>query len=261
MGDRSFRQIVAGELDPELKKTAGLSLTNKLLVGLIIVAAAGAILETEPTVAIGHEWQFRVLEIVVGCLFLVEYLARLWTAPDNPRRVGQRWARLKYAFSFAALIDLAAVVPILVFVNVNSVVFLRFVRIMRIIRLAKLGRLSQSWNELVTAVHSRRFELLLTLGLAIVLMLISSTLLYWAEGGIQPDKFGSIPRALWWSVVTLTTVGYGDVYPITPIGKFCSAIVSLVGIGLIALPTGILAAAFSDSVQRKTGDSRISEDD
>lgn len=78
-------------------------------------------------------------------------------------------------------------------------------------------------------------------------------LLYWAEADSQPDKFGSIPRSLWWSVVTLTTVGYGDVYPVTPLGKFFSGLVAIAGIGLIAMPTGILAAAFSDAVQRRKG--------
>lgn len=241
---------MASELDPELKITPGLSLTNQLLVGLIIIAAAGAVLETESSLSFNYEWQFRSLEIAVGCIFLIEYLARLWTAPENPRHGQGRWARLRYALSPAALIDLAAILPMLIASGGSSSVVLRIVRVMRIVRLGKLGRLSRAWVELVSAVRSRRFELGLTLTLACILMLVSSTLLYWAEGDAQPEKFGSIPRALWWSVVTLTTVGYGDVYPITALGKVCSAIVSLIGIGLIALPTGILAAAFSEAVHR-----------
>ena len=261
MGYLSFRKAVATELDPELKRTPGLSLTNRLLVGIIITAAAGAVVETEPAIAAGREWQFRSLEIAVGCIFLVEYLARLWIVPENPRHGRRRWARLRYSLSFPALIDLAAVVPILVPIGGGGSVFLRLVRIMRIIRLSKLCHLSRAWNDLVAAVHSRRYELWLTVSLAVILMLISSTLLYWAEGDVQPDKFGSIPRALWWSVVTLTTVGYGDVYPITPLGKLCSAIVSLIGIGLIALPTGILAAAFSEAVHRPKENGQFSEGD
>ena len=134
MGYQSFRKAVATELDPELKRTPGLSLTNRLLVGIIIIAAAGAVVETEPAIAAGREWQFRLLEIAVGCVFLVEYLARLWIAPENPRHGRQRWARLRYSLSLPALIDLAAVVPILVAIGVSGSVFLRFVRIMRIIR-------------------------------------------------------------------------------------------------------------------------------
>lgn len=91
-------------------------------------------------------------------------------------------------------------------------------------------------------------------------MLISATLLYWAEGVEQPDKFGSIPRALWWSIVTLTTVGYGDVYPVTALGKLISAVVAIVGIGIIAMPAGIMAAAFSDAIQRHRADEADSAD-
>lgn len=108
---------------------------------------------------------------------------------------------------------------------------------------------SATWANLARAVHSRRSELFLTLGLAALAMLLSSTLLYWAEGEAQPDKFGSIPRAFWWAVVTLTTVGYGDVFPITVLGKVFAAGVAFSGIGLIALPTSILAAAFSEVMQ------------
>lgn len=111
--------------------------------------------------------------------------------------------------------------------------------------------MSRAWRDIAAAIHSRRTELILTLGLALIAMLVASTFLYWAEGDVQPDKFGSIPRALWWSVVTLTTVGYGDVYPVTPLGKIFAAILAVGGIGLIALPTGILAAAFSDAMQRR----------
>jgi voltage-gated potassium channel len=114
--------------------------------------------------------------------------------------------------------------------------------------------MSRAWRHVSTAVHSRRFELGLTLGMALVAMLVSATLLYWAEGEAQPDKFGSIPRSLWWSIVTLTTVGYGDVLPITPLGKFISAVVAIIGIGIIAMPAGIMAAAFSDAIQKHRSD-------
>ena len=128
---------------------------------------------------------------------------------------------------------------------------LRFVRFFRILRLAKLGRFSHAWQDLGQAIHSRKEELFLAFSLAAFTILIASTLMYWAESDAQPDKFGSIPRTMWWAIVTMTTVGYGDVYPITPVGKFLSGIVSVAAIGLIALPTGILAAAMSDVMQRR----------
>ena len=252
----SLRKSVALQLDPELRVTSGLSPTNKFLIALIVIAGVAAVIETEPLLSNGYDFQFRALEIGIGSVFLVEYAARLWVVPESPRNAGKSWARLRYALSFPALVDLAAIVPIFAAFGGGGSVVLRFLRVLRLIRLAKLGRVSRAWNDLAIAIHSRRDELLLTLGLASVLMLISSTLLYWAEGDVQPDKFGSIPRSFWWSVVTLTTVGYGDAYPITPLGKFFSALVAIAGIGLIAMPTGILAAAFSETVQRRKGSPR-----
>jgi voltage-gated potassium channel len=123
--------------------------------------------------------------------------------------------------------------------------------VLRILRLAKLGRMSRAWDDLVGAFRSRRHELYLTISLAGLVILVSSTLLYLAEADAQPDKFGSIPRAFWWSIVTLTTVGYGDAYPVTPIGKLLSGMVAVAGIGLIALPAGILAGAFTETMQRR----------
>ncbi len=117
--------------------------------------------------------------------------------------------------------------------------------------LARLSRFTLAFQDLAKAVVARRFELFVTLALAGFLLLFGATALYVVEGDIQPDKFGSIPRALWWSIITLTTVGYGDVSPVTPLGKFLASLVALAGIGLVAMPTGIMAAAFSDAMERR----------
>jgi voltage-gated potassium channel len=109
--------------------------------------------------------------------------------------------------------------------------------------------MSAAIARLSAAVISKRYELMLTLGLAAGVLILGASALHWVEGEVQPDKFGSIPRSLWWAVITLTTIGYGDVYPITAAGKFVAAIVALAGVGLIALPAGILAGAFSEAVQ------------
>jgi voltage-gated potassium channel len=116
-------------------------------------------------------------------------------------------------------------------------------------RIARLGRFTGALDILVSAVSNRKFELFLSAGIAVLLLYVSSAMLYLIEGGIQPDEFGSIPRAMWWSVATLTTVGYGDVYPITGLGKLFATVTAVAGIGLIAMPTGILAAAFSEAMQ------------
>jgi voltage-gated potassium channel len=146
----------------------------------------------------------------------------------------------------AALLDLAVIaLTIIPLMTMQPAVF-RLVRVLRILRLAKLGRLSRAFARLGDAVALRRYELAVTAGLALMVLIFGATALYWLEADAQPEKFGSIPRALWWAVITLTTIGYGDVYPVTDAGKAVAALVALAGVGLIALPAGLLASAFSD---------------
>ncbi len=119
-------------------------------------------------------------------------------------------------------------------------------RLLRILKLARIPMVSRALINLKRALFSRIVELCLSVVLAFLLMLVAATILYFIEKDAQPDVFGSIPRALWWGVATLTTVGYGDVYPITPLGKICAGVFAIAGIGLVAMPTGIFAAAMSE---------------
>ncbi|MEP7315854.1 MAG: ion transporter [Sphingomicrobium sp.] len=247
-----LRHKVYVALEPHARDEHGLSLANKFLVLFIVVASAIAILETEQALEAPHPFLFRGAELVFGAIFSVEYLLRLWIAPANPVWARYRFPRLRYAVSLPAIIDFLAIVPTLFSLGTGGgSVLLRFFRVLRILRLAKLGRMSNAWQDLAGAMHERRHELLLTVSIATFVLLVSSTMMYWAEGEAQPAKFGSIPRSMWWCIVTLTTVGYGDTYPITVLGKILSGFVAIAGIGLIAMPTGILAAAFSDVVQRR----------
>jgi voltage-gated potassium channel len=158
--------------------------------------------------------------------------------------------RLRYLRSPTALIDLLALSPMLLTFIGNEAYIFRLFRMLRILRLARLGRFSSSLQLLTEAVSSRRYELGMSVMLTGFLLLVSSTVLYVVEGGTQPEAFGSIPRTMWWAIVTLTTVGYGDAYPITVIGRICAGMTAVAGIGVIAMPTGILASAFSDTLQR-----------
>ena len=252
MAGRTARTAAYELLEPHPHGEPGLSPANKVLVVCIILASAFAILETEPTLYAGRAPLFRSAELLFGGIFSVDYLLRLWIAPENPAYAGRRFPRLRYAVSVPAIIDLLAIVPTLASLGAGGgSVLLRFFRVLRILRLAKLGRMSDAWHDVATAIHERRHELLLTISIAGFVLLVASTMMYWAEGLAQPDKFGSIPRSMWWCIITLTTVGYGDAYPVTILGKILSGVVALAGIGLIAMPTGILAAAFSDVVQRR----------
>lgn len=247
----TLRRRLYVQLEPTAWLGSGLSPTNKLLAAAILAATAVSIVSTEPLVADGRERLFRALELGFGTLFLVEYVGRLWTAAENPSCGPGLRGRLRFALTPGALIDLTAVLVTLAPFIVGNVLLLRLLRLLSIIRFAKLGRLSTAMRHLTAALKDRRYELSLTAFLAAFVMTFGAAALWWAEGAVQPDKFGSIPRAMWWATVTLTTIGYGDVFPVTPLGKVFAGIVAVAGIGLIALPTGMLAAAFSDALQRE----------
>jgi voltage-gated potassium channel len=202
-------------------------------------------------ISTGRELLLNNIEFGLGIIFLIEYLARARVVDDNKKFAKYRYPRLRYLVTPIAIIDLLAVVPALFAFGGASSLLLRFFRVLRMLRLAKLGRTSKAWVLLRTAFIQKRAEFALILGMLLVMILAAGSLLYFAEGAAQPDKFGSIPRAMWWAIVTLTTVGYGDTFPITPLGKFLAGVISIMGVMLIALPTGLFAASFTEAMERE----------
>ena len=240
------------QVDPEAYDREGLSPVNRVVVWIVALSSILAILETEPTIESIAPGAFAHTEWILAVLFLFEYLVRLWAEGENPNFRGVR-GRVRYVLTPAAIIDLVAFLPSLVFpilAGTSNFMLLRVFRLIRILRLARLGRFSLAMRHLSQAVRERREELLLSLMLAAFVLVFSAAGMYLLEGENDPQTFGSIPRAMWWSVCTLTTVGYGDIYPHTVLGKMLGGLTSVAGIGLIAMPTGILAAAFSDAFQR-----------
>jgi voltage-gated potassium channel len=222
-----------------------LSRTNRILIALIVASILFAVFDSEDSVSGGYRAAFHIIELAFGVVFLVEYVVRVWTSLDDPRFGGGVRGMLRYAITPAAIIDLIALSP-LFFATVGSEAhLLRLLRLLRILRLTKIGRYSGAAAAIWQAVRLRRYELGISLVAGIFLMLISAACLYAVEGADQPEKFGSILRAMWWAVSTLT-VGYGDVYPITTLGKVFASLTALIGIGLIAVPTGIIASAFGE---------------
>ncbi|WP_447527926.1 ion transporter [Vreelandella sp. TE19] len=239
------------QLAPEARPQLGLSGVNRVICLLILLASLTAILETESTLRDPAPQLFTALEALFVALFTVEYLVRLYAVGENPRYRGVR-GRLRYIFSFWALLDLVAILPFFIgFIHHDNAFLLRLLRLVRMLRLARLGRFSQAWSSLADALKTRAYELWLSAGVAGLLLLFSSCCLYVVEADVQPEAFGSVPRALWWSIATLTTVGYGDVTPVTALGKSFAGLTAVAGIGLIAMPTGILAAAFSEAFRKK----------
>lgn len=222
------------------------------LMVLIIVNAFAVVVESDAEIALRFAPLFNALEIFSVTIFTIEYGLRVWIAPLDPRFPGAIRGRGRYICTPLALIDLVALLPfyapMLVPLDLRVV---RILRVFRLFRLLKLARYAESLNMFSRVLRDKKEELLVSLFLLGVLLVCASTLLHVVEGEAQPDKFGSIPQAMWWSAVTLTTVGYGDVFPVTAFGKMCGAIIAIIGIGMFALPTSILATGFTEELQRR----------
>ena len=235
-----------------------LTLMNRLLILVIILAVISAALSTEPTLP--REWldAMIIAELVFGAIFLAEYVARIYAAAEEEGEKSDWAKRWDFIKSPIGLIDLLVVVTSLLPLLTADAAVLRFVRLFRVLAVMKFGRFSRAVREVLAAIADRVDDLIVTAALAFIFVLAGATALHLVEGSVQPEEFGSIPRALWWAVITLTTVGYGDAYPITIAGKMIGAALALSGIAFVAMPTGIIAAAFSDAMQRRR-DQRIEE--
>jgi voltage-gated potassium channel len=255
---RRLRKYLHHQLFEGAEFDGRLTILNRLLVLIIVLAVASAALGTEPDISARWHGALLISEIVFGAIFLVEYIARIFAAADEPGDIGVWRKRWRFIRSPIALIDLLVVVSTLMPLLLVDTTMLRTIRLIRVFTVMKFGRFSRALKEVWAAVTERGDDLIVTLALASVLLLFGATALYIIEGRIQPDQFGSIPRALWWSVITFTTVGYGDAAPVTALGKVFGSVVALSGIAFVAMPTGIIAAAFSEAMQRRR-DAKIEE--
>ncbi len=245
-----IRRWLYVQLDAAGWPRPGMSPVNRVIAGAITLAVLMAVLETERGLRAPHAKLFATADLVFGLLFSVEYSLRLWVAGENPR-YGGIGGRIRYALSPLALIDLLAILPFLLTVGLQDAFLLRLFRLLRLFTLAKLGRYSSALQNIFCAIKERRYELLISLAGAFVVMLLAATALHFTEGATNPESFGSIPRALWWGAATVTKVGYGGAFPVTVLGKVFAVIFAIAAVAIVAMPTGILAAAFSDAFQRE----------
>lgn len=223
---------------------------DAFIVALIVLNVVAMIVSTVQPIRERFAGVFTGLEAFSLAAFFVEYVLRMWSITAHPRYASPVRGRLRYVLTPLALIDLLALVPVILpFLGVDLRV-VRAARLFRLFRLGKLVRYSRALQLFGRVIRAKRDELLTTLMLLMLLLLVSASLLYHAENGAQPDKFASIPGSLWWAVATITTVGYGDVYPVTVLGRFLAAIVAILGLGMFALPTGLLGAGFVEELSR-----------
>lgn len=215
------------------------------IIYLIILNLLAIVLETLPTLAANYGIYFKAFEVFSISVFTVELILRFITCTaDEKYRIGRVKGRLKYLFNAFTIIDLIVVVPIyLSFLFGSNIAVIRTLRTFRILRLLKLARHDSSFKAFMTVIQKKQKELEIFFTIVFSIMVVAASLMYYAEKDIQPDKFSSIPAAFWWAIVTITTLGYGDVYPITIVGRLLAGLIALLGLGLLAIPSGILASS------------------
>ncbi len=242
---RVWELLEPGQDDDSFSKKIDL-----FLLVLIALNVFSVILETVESVYQKYEISFLYFEIFSVTIFTIEYLMRIWSCvSEENSKSSNLFKRVKFVFTFSAIVDLIAILPSLIALIYPSV-DLRFIRALRIVRLLKFSRYSGSINSLLSVLWDQRRSFGAAFFILFIAIIIASSGMYLVEKDVQPDKFGSIPDAMWWAVVTLTTVGYGDVSPVTSVGRVFGSIIIILGIGTVALPSGILAAAFSDFQRR-----------
>jgi len=226
---------------------------DQFIMALILLNVAAVIIETVDSIQSNYKLVFEYFEIFSVIVFSIEYLIRVWACTAIEKYKHPVWGRLKYMISVEAIIDLLAILPFYLpyLINHADGRIIRVLRLFRLFRIFKMGRYSLAFSLITTVIKKRREELVVTLTLLLILLIFASTLMYYIE--YEPDKAGfqSIPETMWWGVATLTTVGYGDVYPITALGKLLGAVIAILGVGLFALPAGIIAGGFESELRGK----------
>ncbi len=242
-----FRALEAAHDEDGVSKAVDLS-----LIVLISASVIAVILESIPSVEKKYSDVLSLFEVITVAIFSVEYLLRLWCSveADSSSDKTSFQARMHHMISFHAIIDIVAILPfyLLMFGAFGSI-DMRFLRAVRLLRVLKLTRYSAAMNMVIITFRENARALAASFLILVTIMLLAASGMYYFERESQPVAFGSIPAAMWWAFATLTTVGYGDVTPITVGGKIFGALITVVGIGMVALPTSILASGYSQQLK------------
>ncbi len=223
-----------------------------IFISLLIVFNVLAVMcETVTSLASRFGAFFYYFEIFSVAVFTLEYVFRLFSCVGDRKYAHPLLGRMKFSVHWLSIIDVISVLPFYLPFLGCDLRFVRVLRLFRIVRLAKLGRYHNGIKLVANVFREKKEELVLSTIIMLVLLVFASSAIYYCERSAQPDEFPNIPASLWWAVVTLTTVGYGDVFPITAMGKCFAGIVAILGVGMFALPTGILGAGFVEEIQKR----------
>ncbi len=246
---RSFRAKVYALLEPTGHSGKLHTYVDNFIMFWVLISIISVVLESVDSVQHALAFEFHVIDVLSFSIFTLEYAARLYCAPENPQW-RHRWSpRLAYARTGPALIDLITILPFLLERLLPLDVDLRFLRVFRLARLLKLTRYTSATSTLYKVVRREWQVIMAAVFVMLLLVVLTASMGYIFEHEAQPDKFENIPQAIYWAVVTLASVGYGDISPVTPMGRALTVVLSLLGIGIFAIPAGLLASAFTDQLR------------
>lgn len=228
------------------------SLFDNAILALIMLNVIAMVLESISSVNRAIGTVLYVFELVSVIIFSIEYLFRIYVS-DITHPSSSRWKSvLKFSGSFYGVIDLVAILPFYLPLLISfDLRFLRMLRLFRLLRVMKLNRYSNSFNLIWQVIKEKRSELIMSLVIIMFILFLSSFAMYSIENTAQPDKFSNVLTSFWWAIATLTTVGYGDIYPVTHIGKIVGGFIALMGVGLVAIPTGLISAGFIEKLENQ----------
>ncbi|MBT1703516.1 ion transporter [Chryseosolibacter indicus] len=246
-----LRKRVYNLLEPSVSNSRASRVIELLLITLIFLNILAIVLESVKDVNAEYHHVFKLLENVSVLIFTIEYILRIWTSAENPK---YRFKKRYYIFSGMAVIDFLSILPFYLELVVGFVpidlLFLRIIRLFRLFRVLKIARYLKALNIMQAVLRERKEQIFVSIMFILFLLLVVSTLMFYAENEAQPTKFSSIPATMWWGIETLTTVGYGDLVPITTYGKILGGMISILGIGLFALPAGIFSSGLTEHLYK-----------
>ena len=247
---RTFRQKVFSVLNEDAYSGRVHHLVDVALVGLIFLSVVAVVTESVHSIHEAMAWEFRYFDLFSVAIFSTEYLFRVYSSVENPKYAKAVKGRFAYMTTPGAIIDLLAILPfyLTLFIHID----LRFLRVMRLLRILKLTRYSTAITTVIEVITEELPSLGAALFVLCLITIFSASIIYLVESDAQPEKFSSIPESMYWAIITLTSIGYGDIYPVTPIGQMLTMVIATVGLGMIALPTGILATGFNEKIRART---------
>ncbi len=246
-----FRKRIYNILNPEGNLDPVSKCTNIFIVVLIMLNVVAAVLDTMKSLSLTYSAYFEGFEIFSVIIFSLEYLLRIWSCTINPSYAHPVWGRIRFAISPCSIVDLVAIIPFYLPMLISGdFLYVRALRLMRLFRVFKMRRYSNSLKVLTDVVRNKKEELIVTIFTLAVILVVASGLMFHFENDVQPEAFSNIPDAMWCGLVTLTQSGLSDIHPISAGGKAIGVLISLVGIGLFALPSGIIASGLVERIQK-----------